>query len=167
MYWNCSKRCNWRPCKTGENNIDHPAKAPDFYCTYFSLKFGWKGKGLYFCCPSIRKFFRRGAWVAERAGLLNRCTGLNLYRGFESLPLRPQVFRSGCSVARLSRLVWDQEVVCSNHTIPTNMGSPGNAGAFLCSVENLFSKAEIKKPGPLVQRRASPVCQSSPGDQRS
>jgi hypothetical protein len=26
--------------------------------------------------------------VAERAGLLNRCTSLNLYRGFESLPLR-------------------------------------------------------------------------------
>ena len=26
--------------------------------------------------------------MAERAGLLNRCTGLNLYRGFESLPLR-------------------------------------------------------------------------------
>ena len=31
---------------------------------------------------------RRGAWVAERAGLLNRYTSLNLYRGFESLPLR-------------------------------------------------------------------------------
>ena len=28
--------------------------------------------------------------MAERAGLLNRCTGLNLYRGFESLPLRKQ-----------------------------------------------------------------------------
>ena len=26
--------------------------------------------------------------MAERAGLLNRCTDLNLYRGFESLPLR-------------------------------------------------------------------------------
>jgi hypothetical protein len=26
--------------------------------------------------------------VAERAGLLNRYTSLNLYRGFESLPLR-------------------------------------------------------------------------------
>ena len=26
--------------------------------------------------------------MAERAGLLNRCTSLNLYRGFESLPLR-------------------------------------------------------------------------------
>ena len=29
-------------------------------------------------------------------------------------------FRSGCSVARLSRLVWDQEVASSNLAIPTN-----------------------------------------------
>ena len=31
---------------------------------------------------------RRGGRVAEGGGLLNRYTGQNLYRGFESLPLR-------------------------------------------------------------------------------
>jgi hypothetical protein len=31
---------------------------------------------------------RRGGRVAEGGGLLNRCTGKNLYPGFESLPLR-------------------------------------------------------------------------------
>ena len=30
--------------------------------------------------------------MAERAGLLNRYTSLNLYRGFESLPLRQTVW---------------------------------------------------------------------------
>ena len=58
--------------------------------------------------------------MAERAGLLNRYTGLNLYRGFESLPLRrTDNQRSGRSVARLSRLVWDQEVASSNLAAPT------------------------------------------------
>ena len=32
--------------------------------------------------------FRRDARVAEGDGLLNRCTGSNPYRGFESLSLR-------------------------------------------------------------------------------
>jgi hypothetical protein len=44
--------------------------------------------------------------VAERAGLLNRCTGLNLYRGFESLPLRhidADEQRLGAPVAQLDR----------------------------------------------------------------
>ena len=37
---------------------------------------------------------RRGAGVAERGCLLSSCTGLNLYRGFESLPLRHTVFNN-------------------------------------------------------------------------
>ncbi len=35
---------------------------------------------------------RRGGRVAEGDGLLNRYTGLNPYRGFESLPLRHFIF---------------------------------------------------------------------------
>ena len=88
--------------------------------------------------------------MAERAGLLNRYTDLNLYRGFESLPLRetegelikksPFVIRSGRSVARLSRLVWDQEVASSNLAAPTNTTKPLQfAGAFLMrAIEALF-----------------------------
>jgi hypothetical protein len=34
---------------------------------------------------------RRGGRVAEGGGLLNRYTGQNLYRGFESLPLRHEL----------------------------------------------------------------------------
>src|SRR5207245_6406064 len=34
------------------------------------------------------KLLRRGGREAEGGGLLNRYTGYNLYRGFESLPLR-------------------------------------------------------------------------------
>jgi hypothetical protein len=41
-----------------------------------------------------------------------------LYQGFESLTLRICSF-SGCSVARSSRLVWDQEVAGSNPATPT------------------------------------------------
>ena len=40
-----------------------------------------------------------------------------LYQGFESLTLR-LVF-SGCSVARLSRLLWEQEAAGSNPATPT------------------------------------------------
>jgi hypothetical protein len=40
-----------------------------------------------------------------------------LYQGFESLTLRFLI--SGCSVARSSRLVWDQEVAGSNPATPT------------------------------------------------
>ena len=36
---------------------------------------------------------------------------------------RPPFRRSGRSVARLSRLVWDQEVASSNLAAPTNMQS--------------------------------------------
>jgi hypothetical protein len=36
----------------------------------------------------LHKSPRRGGRVAEGGGLLNRYTGQNLYRGFESLPLR-------------------------------------------------------------------------------
>lgn len=35
--------------------------------------------------------FRRGDREAEGDGLLIRCTCLNMYRGFESLPLRNNV----------------------------------------------------------------------------
>ena len=41
-----------------------------------------------------------------------------LYQGFESLTLRK--FYSGCSVARLSRLLWEQEAAGSNPATPTN-----------------------------------------------
>ena len=37
---------------------------------------------------SYGRFMRRGDRVAEGGALLRRYTGLNLYRGFESLPLR-------------------------------------------------------------------------------
>ena len=58
--------------------------------------------------------------MAERAGLLNRCTGFNLYRGFESLPLRSSFLKySGRSVARLSRHIWDVEAASSNLAAPT------------------------------------------------
>ena len=42
-----------------------------------------------------------------------------LYQGFESLTLRFLEF-SGCSVARLSRLLWEQEAAGSNPATPTN-----------------------------------------------
>ena len=48
-----------------------------------------------------------------------------LYQGFESLTLRfldlflKQITFSGCSVARLSRLLWEQEVAGSNPATPT------------------------------------------------
>ena len=48
-----------------------------------------------------------------------------LYQGFESLTLRFLQFifcnddHSGCSVARLSRLLWEQEVAGSNPATPT------------------------------------------------
>ena len=74
--------------------------------------------------------------MAERAGLLNRYTGLNLYRGFESLPLRrTDNQRSGRSVARLSRLVWDQEVASSNLAAPTNIKTSAIAEVF-CIIDN-------------------------------
>ena len=38
--------------------------------------------------PTLVSARRRGGRVAEGGGLLNRYTGQNLYRGFESLPLR-------------------------------------------------------------------------------
>ncbi len=41
-----------------------------------------------------------------------------LYQGFESLTLR--ITLSGCSVARLSRLLWEQEAAGSNPATPTN-----------------------------------------------
>src|SRR5205823_14984750 len=37
---------------------------------------------------------RRGGRVAECGGLLNRCRGQNLYRGFESPPLRHRSVKS-------------------------------------------------------------------------
>jgi hypothetical protein len=80
--------------------------------------------------------------VAERNGLLNRRTGNTV--PWVRIPLSPQkvliiyyiipnrqgacikakwynisLSSSGCSVARLSRLVWDQEVASSNLAIPT------------------------------------------------
>ena len=42
-----------------------------------------------------------------------------LYQGFESLTLRFFFAPSGCSVARLSRLLWEQEVAGSNPATPT------------------------------------------------
>ena len=72
--------------------------------------------------------------MAERNGLLNRRTGYTVPR--VRIPVSPQIFKiikhrlerfsSGCSVARLSRLVWDQEVASSNLAIPTHhsMQSP-------------------------------------------
>ena len=38
---------------------------------------------------------RRGGREAEGGGLLNRYTGQNLYRGFESLPLRQMFMAKG------------------------------------------------------------------------
>jgi hypothetical protein len=98
--------------------------------------------------------------VAERNGLLNRRTSKG-YRGFESLPhrtfnlLENQVTKvkiklstqkqskitifanlksSGCSVARLSRLVWDQKVASSNLATPTyKISSSMNSGFFFAS----------------------------------
>jgi hypothetical protein len=74
--------------------------------------------------------------VAERNGLLNRRTGYTVPR--VRIPVSPQIDlikflglessqgcklwykkTTGCSVARLSRLVWDQEVASSNLAIPT------------------------------------------------
>ena len=37
---------------------------------------------------------------------------------------------SGCSVARLSRLVWDQEVASSNLAIPTKKSPARKCGTF-------------------------------------
>ena len=45
-----------------------------------------------------------------------------LYQGFESLTLR--FYFSGCSVARLSRLLWEQEAAGSNPATPTNYYGP-------------------------------------------
>ena len=45
-----------------------------------------------------------------------------LYQGFESLTLRFLSF-SGCSVARLSRLLWEQEAAGSNPATPTKRSS--------------------------------------------
>ena len=42
-----------------------------------------------------------------------------LYQGFESLTLRFFCCLSGCSVARLSRLLWEQEAAGSNPATPT------------------------------------------------
>ena len=44
--------------------------------------------------------------------------------------INPKYLSSGCSVARLSRLVWDQEVASSNLAIPTK--------AFLINFKEAF-----------------------------
>ena len=52
---------------------------------------------------------------------------------------------SGCSVARLSRLVWDQEVASSNLAIPTNYQIAFSliGKAFLFSVFTIFLSSEF------------------------
>ena len=55
--------------------------------------------------------------MAERTCLLNKRMG-NCTKG--SNPLLSALFApSGCSVARLSRLLWEQEVAGSNPATPT------------------------------------------------
>ena len=58
--------------------------------------------------------------MAERTCLLNKRTLIG-YPGFESPSLRKMNRISGCSVARLSRLVWDEEVAGSNPATPTEI----------------------------------------------
>ena len=48
-----------------------------------------------------------------------------------SNPLLSAIFFSGCSVARSSRLVWDQEVAGSNPATPTKQSSLQSKGDFL------------------------------------
>ena len=113
--------------------------------------------------------------MAERNGLLNRRTSKG-YRGFESLPHRKfnlldnqvekvnlKIYKqkqsiftifanlksSGCSVARLSRLVWDQKVASSNLATPTyKILSSSNSGFFLLgNFQHLLSHV----PCPLSQ----------------
>ena len=54
--------------------------------------------------------------MAERTCLLNMRMG-NCTKG--SNPLLSAFFSSGCSVARLSRLLWEQEAAGSNPATPT------------------------------------------------
>ena len=51
---------------------------------------------------------------------LNCTVGSNPTLSAKKVLIIPNVLSSGCSVARLSRLVWDQEVASSNLAIPTN-----------------------------------------------
>ncbi len=100
--------------------------------------------------------------MAETSSLLN-CRTRKGYRGFESPSLREQyktcypvlrgkVFKftksSGCSVARLARLLWEQEVASSNLATPTNKPKPvceKQTGFFNICVRNLFRDVHIKK----------------------
>ena len=53
---------------------------------------------------------RRGGRVAEGGGLLNRYTGQNLYRGFESLPLR--------QIPQFQKALPGQHVVKPGQSVP-------------------------------------------------
>ncbi len=100
---------------------------------------------LTFALAKIRSFIlnidcksRRGAGVAERGSLLRSCTftgtgGSNPFlsaifnrtyfvQGFSEFSKQAlQYTNSGCSVARSSRLVWDEEVAGSNPATPTSI----------------------------------------------
>ena len=58
--------------------------------------------------------------MAERTCLLNMRMG-NCTKG--SNPLLSAFYPSGCSVARLSRLLWEQEAAGSNPATPTKVFS--------------------------------------------
>jgi|SaaInl59LU_5_DNA_1037362.scaffolds.fasta_scaffold18012_2 hypothetical protein len=93
-------------------------------------------KNTFFYIENIDCKSRRGAGVAERGSLLRSCTftgtgGSNPFlsaifnqtcflRGCSEHSKQPlQYTKSGCSVARSSRLVWDEEVAGSNPATPT------------------------------------------------
>ena len=97
---------------------------------YFELFWYLKLLIFIFATPSNRGSWW-DAWVAERNGLLNRRTGNTVPR--VRIPPSPrkvwegsQAFLkgSGRSVARLSRLLWEQEVASSNLAAPTGKQKP-------------------------------------------
>ncbi len=67
--------------------------------------------------------------------------------------------RSGCSVARLSRLVWDQEVASSNLAIPTNKKKSRQfAGLFCWSTRQARLNAGFSKKTEPALRVGTSFC---------